>query len=163
MKVIFHEAFYDVYTDDPASSEGRMEAIVEVIGANVDMVTAVPASKDQIAAAHAQQHIDHVKKSGLYAISSLAAGGAIQTARIGLSEPAFGLIRPPGHHASQESSWGFCYFNNMAVALLSLRSKGLIKTAAKSCGGGCFAILEGGYNHDVLGHNVAALLEGLSA
>ena len=246
MKVVFHEAFYDVYTDDPAAAEGRMEAIVEVIGSDVDLVTVEPASEDQIAAAHTEQHIDHVKESGLYSISALAAGGAVQTARIGLSEPAFGLIRPPGHHASQESSWGFCYFNNMAVALLSLRSEGLIKTAlvldidlhfgdgtvniltdhdwvkvhnpeegsrgkyiqevahilsgvrpdligisagfdshmedwgkllatedyfavgaivkkaATSCGGGCFAILEGGYNHDVLGHNVAALLEGLS-
>jgi acetoin utilization deacetylase AcuC-like enzyme len=38
----------------------------------------------------------------------------------------------------------------------------IVKKAAESCGGGCFAILEGGYNHDVLGHNVAALLEGLS-
>ncbi len=28
---------------------------------------------------------------------------------------------------------------------------------------GCFAILEGGYNHDVLGENVAALAEGLSS
>ena len=28
---------------------------------------------------------------------------------------------------------------------------------------GCFAILEGGYNHEVLGHNVLALIQGLSA
>jgi acetoin utilization deacetylase AcuC-like enzyme len=28
---------------------------------------------------------------------------------------------------------------------------------------GCFAILEGGYNHQVLGDNVLALIEGLSA
>ena len=38
----------------------------------------------------------------------------------------------------------------------------LVRQAARSCGGGCFAVLEGGYNHDVLGHNVAALLEGLA-
>jgi len=30
----------------------------------------------------------------------------------------------------------------------------------KRCG--CFAILEGGYNHQVLGHNVAALLQGMA-
>lgn len=34
--------------------------------------------------------------------------------------------------------------------------------AADKNGGGCFAILEGGYNHDVIGQNAAALLEGLS-
>jgi len=38
----------------------------------------------------------------------------------------------------------------------------LVRAAARRCGGGCFAILEGGYNHQVLGHNVLALIEGLS-
>jgi len=28
--------------------------------------------------------------------------------------------------------------------------------------GGCFAVLEGGYNQRVLGHNVLALIKGLS-
>jgi acetoin utilization deacetylase AcuC-like enzyme len=39
----------------------------------------------------------------------------------------------------------------------------LVKSAAVRNGGGCFAILEGGYNHDVLGENVMALIDGLSA
>jgi acetoin utilization deacetylase AcuC-like enzyme len=34
--------------------------------------------------------------------------------------------------------------------------------AARRQRGGCFAILEGGYNHSVLGTNVLALIEGLS-
>ena len=38
----------------------------------------------------------------------------------------------------------------------------LVRSAATRNGGGCFAILEGGYNHRVLGHNVLALIEGLS-
>jgi acetoin utilization deacetylase AcuC-like enzyme len=33
--------------------------------------------------------------------------------------------------------------------------------SAQNSGGGCFAILEGGYNHDVIGQNAAALIEGL--
>ena len=39
----------------------------------------------------------------------------------------------------------------------------MVKEAARSCGGGYFAILEGGYNHKVLGHNCMALLEGMEA
>jgi acetoin utilization deacetylase AcuC-like enzyme len=35
------------------------------------------------------------------------------------------------------------------------------QAAAKS-GGGCFAILEGGYNHEVIGQNAAALIGGLA-
>jgi acetoin utilization deacetylase AcuC-like enzyme len=34
------------------------------------------------------------------------------------------------------------------------------ETAARN-GGGCYGILEGGYNHNVLGQNVRAFLEGL--
>lgn len=37
------------------------------------------------------------------------------------------MIRPPGHHASRSSSWGFCYFNNVAVAVEKLRKEGRIK------------------------------------
>lgn len=37
----------------------------------------------------------------------------------------------------------------------------VVREAAAERGGGCFALLEGGYNHDVLGENALALLEGL--
>ena len=242
MKIIFHEDFYQVYTSDPAAAAGRMEAIEK----NVGFVAAEPASQEDITAVHTAAHIAHVKAEGLYPIAALAAGGATQAAMLGLSEPCFGLIRPPGHHASSDSSWGFCYFNNMAIALERLRRDkkiqsayvldidlhfgdgtvnilkhkdyvtvhniradhrdayldevadamnhleadvigisagfdnheddwgGTLKTedyrdigrmvreAAERCSGGCFGILEGGYNHQVLGRNVLALIEGLS-
>jgi acetoin utilization deacetylase AcuC-like enzyme len=38
----------------------------------------------------------------------------------------------------------------------------LVREAARRNGGGCFAVLEGGYNYDVLGQNALALLQGLS-
>jgi len=44
-------------------------------------------------------------------------------------QPAFGLIRPPGHHASPHSCWGFCYFNNIAIAVKKLMSEEKIKNA----------------------------------
>jgi len=37
-----------------------------------------------------------------------------------------------------------------------------VRQAADRNGGCCYGILEGGYNHDVLGDNVLAFLEGLS-
>ncbi len=246
MKVVFHEAFYDVYTSDPAAAAGRMEAVVGVVEPHATFIDAKPAAEEAIAAVHSDDHIASVRRRGLYDISALAAGGAVGAAEIGLEEPAFGLIRPPGHHASAKSSWGFCYFNNMAVALTSLRRAGQIRTAyvldidlhygdgnvdtlarregvtvynpgayernaylaevaremetceadiigvsagfdnhradwgglmatedyreigrvvrrtARRNGGGCFAILEGGYNHNVLGENVLALMRGLA-
>ena len=245
MKVIFHEDFYQVYTSDPAAAAGRMEAIVEVIEPAVEFVTAGPAKEAEITLAHTKDHINFVRQSGLYDISALAAGAAIQAAEFGLTNPSFALIRPPGHHASSGSCWGFCYFNNMAIALQTLKQNGQItsayvldidlhygdgtvnimedkdyvrvhnmegrdrhsylaeikkqldyvqadligvsagfdnhqddwggllttedyytigervRTASLRCGGGCFGILEGGYNHQVLGQNVLSLIQGL--
>ena len=236
MKVVFHQDFYRVYTGDPAAAAGRMEAIVEIIEPHVEFVKAEPAVRQHIAAIHTEMHIQQVEKQGLYEIAALAAGGAIQAAQ----------IRPPGHHASAASAWGFCYFNNMAVALEALRREDQIKSACvldidlhygdgtvnilekrdwvtvvnlegrnrsaylkemestlKNCradligisagfdnhrddwggllytedyeeigyrvrsaadanGGGCFAILEGGYNHNLLGQNVMPLIKGMS-
>lgn len=246
MKVIFHDDFYQVYTSDPAASAGRMEAVVKVIKPHVEFVEGQPATESQIEFVHDSSHIEYVRQTGLYRIAALAAGSAVQAATIGLSEPCFGLIRPPGHHASSGSCWGFCYFNNMAVALEVLNRQNKIKSAyvldfdlhfgdgtvnilgnrdyvtihnveastreayldeistelsvcqadiigisagfdnhkedwggllrtedyrqigklvresASRVGGGCFAILEGGYNHHVLGDNVMALINGLS-
>ncbi|MCU0586072.1 MAG: histone deacetylase family protein [Desulfobacterales bacterium] len=129
MKVVFHEDFYQVYTSDPAAEPGRMEAIVAAIKEQAEFIGAEPAEEAHIAAVHTSEHIDRVRRMGLYDIAALAAGGAVQAAAIGLSEPCFALIRPPGHHASAGSAWGFCYFNNMAVALQAMKQAGRIQTA----------------------------------
>ena len=202
-------------------------------------------SMEDILAVHTKSHVQGVEREGVYNIAALAAGAALQAAVTGLGEPSFGLIRPPGHHASADYHWGFCYFNNMAIAMEYLRSKGHINTAhildfdlhygdgtvnilgakgyvsihnpdesdrkhyltevaarldslqvdiigvsagfdnhvedwgsvlhtedyqemgrmvsatCKKLGIGCFGLLEGGYNHGVLGRNVLAFLRGL--
>lgn len=245
MKVYFHDDFYHVYTSDPAASAGRMEAVVEAIQHQVDFIKPEPASKEDLMAVHSESHIKAVQQQGLYEIASLAAGAALRAALTGLAEPCFALVRPPGHHASSDGAWGFCYFNNMAVALTHLQFTNRINTAyvldfdlhygdgnvnilgnnpgvtllnpetlsrkdylvevqqsleacradiigvsagfdhhiqdwggllttedyhvmgrwvneaAQRSSGGCFGILEGGYNHDVLGQNVSAFIEGL--
>ena len=247
MKVVFHPDYYQVYTSDPASAPGRIEAVVEAVRPEANFIEARPAAPEDIAAVHTASHIDAVRGRGLYEIAALAAGGAVMAAEIGLTEPCFGLIRPPGHHASADSAWGFCFFSNMAVAIDSLLRRERIKTACVldidlhygdgtvnilggrpeveihnldahdrsayldeaarimdgcradligiSAGfdnheqdwggllktedyreigrlvrrtavrnqGGSFAILEGGYNHGVLGRNALALIRGLEA
>ncbi len=245
MKVYSHDDFLSVYVKDPAASPGRIEAVLEAIRGEVELEEAYPAGEDDIRAVHSKSHVQSVDRMGLYNISALAAGAAIQTALRGLEEPAFGLVRPPGHHASADQAWGFCYFNNMAIALEHLRANGLIRTAhvldfdlhygdgtvnilspkgyvsihnpdesdrktylqevaswlerlevdiigvsagfdnhvldwghvlftedyqemgrmvhqaCKRLKIGCFGLLEGGYNHNVLGTNVLAFLRGL--
>jgi acetoin utilization deacetylase AcuC-like enzyme len=245
LPVVYHEKFKQVYSGDPASAPGRMESVVKVLHDRVKWVEAKSADGKDILRVHSPEHVDSVKRSGVYEMAVLAAGGAVQAAEFGLESPAFGLIRPPGHHASAGSAWGFCYFNNMAVALEKLHQNGRVKRAhvldidlhygdgtvnilggkpyvtihnpgaatrkhyleevarelpktgvdiiaisagfdqhredwgglletsdyqeigrlaaqsAKQGGAGLFALLEGGYNHEVLGNNVWALIQGM--
>jgi acetoin utilization deacetylase AcuC-like enzyme len=52
-----------------------------------------------------------------YARASVTAAiDAMNLARRG--ENVFSLMRPPGHHATREKSMGFCYLNNIAIAVL---------------------------------------------
>ena len=129
MKVVYSEEYKQVYSPDPASNPGRIEAIEFALADKVDYVEPQPASEEDIAAVHTEKHIAEVRREGVYDIAALAAGGAILAAQIGLTEPCFAVIRPPGHHASANSAWGFCYFNNMAIALEKLKSEDKIKKA----------------------------------
>ncbi len=252
MKIVFHPDYFKVYASDPAAAPGRMEPIVKELKGQYDFLEPQPAGEEDLKRVHAQSHIDNIKRNpppygNLYEISCLAAGGAIMASEVAMDgEAAFGLIRPPGHHASPDYCWGFCYFNNIAVALARLQaekriSKALIldfdlhfgdgtenifggsqiayfqpqaregagfikeirkkfeaekdydilavsagfdrhvddwggqlttgdyraigqavkEAALKVCQGRRFAVLEGGYNHNVLGKNVKAFVEGL--
>ena len=55
-----------------------------------------------------------------HAVARLSAGGAIDTCKsvvAGMVKNAFAVIRPPGHHAEFDSPMGFCFFNNVPVAV----------------------------------------------
>ncbi len=53
-----------------------------------------------------------------------AAGGAMAAADAALAgQPAFSLMRPPGHHATDRQAMGFCYLNSVAVAALAARTR----------------------------------------
>lgn len=64
-------------------------------------------------------------------IALLAAGAAIQAAAHAVEqrEPAFALVRPPGHHAERDRAMGFCLYNNVAVAAAAMLVRGLQRIA----------------------------------
>ncbi len=66
-----------------------------------------------------------------YDIARLAAGATIQAAVHAVTErePAFALVRPPGHHAEPHRAMGFCLFNNVAVAAAAMLARGLERVA----------------------------------
>jgi acetoin utilization deacetylase AcuC-like enzyme len=79
-------------------------------------------------ACEANQRIIDVPDSAIcpasYDVALLAAGGTVEAARLiarGEIQHAFCAVRPPGHHAEQSRSMGFCMFNNVALAADVLR------------------------------------------
>ena len=134
MKIVFHEDFNRTdYATDGASVPGRMERIMDALvgegGYNV--ISPDPASPEDMSLAHSKTHIAGIAKdTKLFGMASLSAGGAIMASEIAFkNEPALACIRPPGHHASKDSSWGYCAFCNMGIALLKLRAEGFIESA----------------------------------
>ncbi|MBN1832868.1 MAG: histone deacetylase family protein [Deltaproteobacteria bacterium] len=135
MKIVFHERYFNSgYSTDPAASEGRLDGIMALIRSEPDqyeIMTPDRAGEADILRAHDKDHLEYIKRDLLlYEIAALAAGGAIMAAEAAYDgDPAFGVIRPPGHHASSDSCWGFCYFNNLSISLLKLFSQKKIEKA----------------------------------
>jgi acetoin utilization deacetylase AcuC-like enzyme len=62
-------------------------------------------------------------RAGTWAAIYGSAQAAISAADAALTGGcAYGLCRPPGHHAYTDSAGGFCYFNNSAIAAERLRA-----------------------------------------
>ncbi len=135
IKIIFHDRYYNSrYAMDPAAYEGRLDGIMQIVNNNPERYAIIqpkPAGEADILRAHGRNQYERVRQNALlYELAALAAGGAIEAAESAYEgHPAFAVIRPPGHHASAESCWGFCYFNNMAISLLKLFSEKKIKSA----------------------------------
>jgi acetoin utilization deacetylase AcuC-like enzyme len=103
----------------------------------------VPAeiSDEQILRAHAPEVLARLKIpqdfdndtpfyediSTLARASAAAALDALKIARNG--ENVFSLMRPPGHHATRGQSMGFCYLNNIAIAVLEALATGTRRVA----------------------------------
>jgi acetoin utilization deacetylase AcuC-like enzyme len=62
-------------------------------------------------------------------------------------EQVFVLMRPPGHHATRDRAMGFCYLNQVAIAALEARARGVERVAVLDFdvhhGNGTEAILKG--------------------
>jgi acetoin utilization deacetylase AcuC-like enzyme len=93
------------------------------------------ASAADVALLHGENHLATIKNGtfldadtpdfpGIDEIALISLSGALSSADAALSgEPAFSLMRPPGHHAGKDRVAGFCYLNNLALAAARLQKK----------------------------------------
>jgi acetoin utilization deacetylase AcuC-like enzyme len=101
-----------------------------------------PADEAALLRAHSPEHLARIRNAtrdfdpdtaahpDIYEHAARATGAAIDTARAALDgNPAFSLMRPPGHHATRNRAMGFCYFSHVAVAALDALANGAERVA----------------------------------
>jgi acetoin utilization deacetylase AcuC-like enzyme len=116
------------------------------IAAGISSAPPRAASRDELLRVHSADYLDAIALSSGRAvmldpdtftspdtvdIASLAAGAAVQAAEHAMTnhDPAFALVRPPGHHAERDRAMGFCLYNNVAVAAAHAIARGLERVA----------------------------------
>ena len=104
-----------------------------------EFVEPTPATEEDLLAVHDADYLWNLKKGlvedtdtpaydKIYEFAKLSAGGALLASKIN----GFSLMRPPGHHVGEFGAAlgvytrGFCYINNIAIAVKQLGKKTLI-------------------------------------
>ena len=118
------------------------------------------APEEMLLLAHTPQHLKRLQRpadfdpdtpyvDGIYDHARRAVGAALEAMELALSanEKAFALMRPPGHHATAGQAMGFCYLNQVAIAALAARRRGVARVAVWDFdahhGNGTEALLDG--------------------
>jgi acetoin utilization deacetylase AcuC-like enzyme len=125
-------------------------------GKGYRFLTPEPASEEDLVKVHDHEYVWMVKKGlvedadtpaydNIYEFARLSAGGAILAAKV----KGFSIMRPPGHHAGANGAAlgaptrGFCYMNNIAIAVKHLAKPTLILDIDGHHGNGTQEIFSG--------------------
>jgi acetoin utilization deacetylase AcuC-like enzyme len=123
---------------------------------NYEFVDPIPAAEDELWSVHDVEYLWNLKKGlvedsdtpaydNIFEFARLSVGGAILASKIN----GFSLMRPPGHHAGRSGAAlgvytrGFCYLNNIAIAVKELDKPTLILDIDGHHGNGTQEIFEG--------------------
>lgn len=130
MKIIFSKRCLDYKFLRHPESRQRLKSIYELLKEKAwEFIEPQPAKEEDILRVHSSDLVERVKggefldgdtpnSKKMFEYALLSCGAAIKAQELALNnEIAFSLMRPPGHHATKNSAGGFCYFNNIAVAI----------------------------------------------
>lgn len=119
-------------------------------------VEPTPANDEELLTVHDADYLFNLKKglvedsdtpayANIYEFARLSVGGALLASKIG----GFSLMRPPGHHVGRCGAAlgvytrGFCYLNNVAVAVKESKKRTLILDIDGHHGNGTQEIFQG--------------------
>ncbi|MFN8217894.1 MAG: hypothetical protein U0R71_14970 [Solirubrobacterales bacterium] len=140
----------DVHVDNPKRT-ARLRRLIAKTGLEerLDVVAPRAASVEEIEAVHTHEHVSAmaaVSEAGWgdagggftpmnadsYELALLSAGSVItcvERVLEGEADRAYAIGRRSGHHASADTGYGFCIFNNVAVAAAAARRAGVERIA----------------------------------
>ncbi|MCM8809061.1 MAG: histone deacetylase [Candidatus Omnitrophica bacterium] len=137
IKFIYSEEFLKYKEKSHPESPERIEKIVNYLQkkGNFEFVKPNPCEEEDLLLVHSYELIKKVKENSffdpdcpnikdIFYYACLSVGASIKASEISLEgKISFSLGRPPGHHAGKNNLGGFCYFNNIAIAVKKLLLK----------------------------------------
>jgi acetoin utilization deacetylase AcuC-like enzyme len=130
------------HPERPARIRGTLAKLRAQETVKLNWAAPLDVTEDQLSRAHTKAHIAQVKGAtdafdgdtpaypNIYEHATRGVGAALHALKLARKgEAAFSLMRPPGHHATQNHAMGFCYFNSIAVAALEALAEGVKRVA----------------------------------
>ncbi|MDH5689936.1 MAG: histone deacetylase [Candidatus Bathyarchaeota archaeon] len=159
MKIIFSEKCLEYSWPGHIERPERIRKALELIRRQYEFLEPKTASQQDLLSVHSREYVDLIKNAeagsyldgdtpapqNIYEYALLSAGAASLAAQ----ENGFSLMRPPGHHAGRNgralgvATLGFCYFNNIAIAIKKLGRSTLILDIDGHHGNGTQEIFQG--------------------
>ncbi len=131
----FRPASTDASQGGPSHPESpqRVRSAFAFLKDKYQFLSPSPATQNQILNSHTQGHLKNLANNTfsepdspaypqIYYYATLSAGAAIMA----MKHQAFSLMRPPGHHAGPQTVAGFCYLNNISIAVKASQKPTLI-------------------------------------